>query len=146
MSHFWGALQISLKAKVAELKKEIKEKKLKLSEPEKQYQKYLEELKKWKKERDQIIGDEQTPDTIKWLKRELKFIKEDIRNEIKKLREERIEKALLIYNKKCELVDIYRHFKDAIDSEISKYKDILGDYEINIDASLKIDPRFYENF
>jgi len=138
--------KISLKAKVAELKKEIKEKKLKLSEPEKQYQKYLEELKKWKKERDQIIGDEQTPDTIKWLKRELKFIKEDIRNEIKKLREERIEKALLIYNKKCELVDIYRHFKDAIDSEISKYKDILGDYEINIDASLKIDPRFYENF
>jgi len=128
--------------------KKINNIKEKLSEQERRYQQYLEDLKRWEEKRNQLIGDEQTFDTIKWLEKELEFIKSEcgLTNRLEELRDERIEKTLLIYDKKNELIDVYRNFKDAIDSEISKYKDILGDYEINIDASLKVDQGFYDGF
>jgi len=126
--------------------KKINNIKEELSEQERRYQQYLEDLKRWEEKRNQLIGDEQTFDTIKWLERELKFIESELTNRLKELRDERIEKTLLIYDKKNELIEVYRNFKDAIDSEISKYKDILGDYEIKIDASLKVDQGFYGSF
>jgi len=138
--------KINLRVKEKRLKEEIGEIRNKLSEREKRYQQYLEELKRWEEKKRQIIGDEQTFGTIKWLEKEIQFIESELINKLEELRNEIIDKTLLIYDKKNELVDVYRNFKNAIDSEISKYKDILGDYEININASLKIDQKFYERF
>jgi len=135
-----------LKAKRESLHININNLKNKLSEQEKRFQQYLEEITRWKEKKYQIIGDEQTFDTVKWLEREIKFIEAELTDKLENLRKKRTTKTLQIYDKKNELVDFYGIFKDAVDNEISKYKGIIGDYEISIDASLKINPRFYDRF
>jgi DNA repair ATPase RecN len=109
-----------------------------LSEPERKYQEYLEKLKKWEDNKKQIEGNENTKDTLKWLGKEIKYIKEQAQNDLDKIRNNRFNLVHGIYKKKVELVNIYKNFKNAVDKEISKFQDILGEYEITIDASLKL--------
>ena len=135
-----------LEAKRESLHININNLKNKLSEQEKRFQQYLEEITRWEEKKYQIIGDEQTFDTVKWLEREITFIEAELTDRLENLRKKRTTKTLQIYDKKNELVDFYGIFKDAVDNEISKYTGIIGDYEISIDASLKINPRFYDRF
>lgn len=136
----------SLKIRAEELKKEIENINNQLSDPQKKYQQYLEELKEWEEKRKQIEGDENTFNTIKWFEKEITYIDSQLINDLTSLRNERIVLSLDIYKKKKEIVDIYKNFKDKIEKEIQEFKNILGEYEISIDASLKIKSDFYEEF
>lgn len=117
-----------------------------LSEPQKKYQKYLDELKKWNKRKNEIEGDENTPNTIKWFEKEINYINQQLRTELDNLRNERLEQSYALVNKKREIVSIYQSFKENIDREIQQFQAILGEYEITIDASLKMDSSFYDEF
>ena len=117
-----------------------------LSEQQHEYEKYLTDLKKWKNKKQEIIGDDKTPNTIKWYENEINFIEKELKEKINTLREERVSKSLEIYDKKKELVDIYKSLKDHVDKEISEYRNILGEYEINIEATLEISKKFCEKF
>ena len=117
-----------------------------LSEQQHKYEKYLTDLKKWNNKKQEIIGDDKTPNTIKWYEKEIDFVKNKLKEEINKLRKERISKSLEIYDKKNELVDIFKSLKDYVDKEIYDYQNILGEYEINIEATLKISEEFYNKF
>jgi len=125
-----------------------KEKKIKstLSEQQHKYEKYLTDLKKWNNKKQEIIGDYKTPNTIKWYENEINFIKKELKEKINTSRKERVSKSLEIYDKKKELVDIYKSLKDYVDKEISDYQNVLGEYEINIEATLKISGEFYNKF
>ncbi|MGB9763581.1 MAG: TrlF family AAA-like ATPase, partial [Minisyncoccia bacterium] len=110
-------LNNSLRIKEKELKEKIEEIKRQLSEPQRKYQQYLEELKKWNNKKSEIEGDENTPETIKWFEKEVKYIEKQIENDLTDLRNKRLELSLQIYNRKKEITSIYKSFKDAVDNE-----------------------------
>lgn len=124
----------------------IKEVKEKLSERERKYQEYLENLKKWEKTEKEITGDESKVDTIKWLEKQLEFVESGLNKELASLREQRLKKALEIYEGKNEFVKIYRQFKKAVDEKTSSHRDILGEYEITIESVLHIKKEFITKF
>jgi DNA repair exonuclease SbcCD ATPase subunit len=117
-----------------------------LSEPQKKYQQYLEDLKKWEEKKKQIDGDENTIDTIKWLKNEIEYIDRQLNNDLTNLRNERLDYSLQIFRKKKEIADNYSIFKNAADERIKQFQNILGEYNISIDVSLKINLSFYDEF
>ena len=136
----------SLFVKKERINLKIKEIKKRLSEPERKYQEYLENLKKWEEAEKEIIGNENNVDTIKWLKEQLSFVKYELNKKLTFLREQRLKKALEIFDKKNELVEIYRQFKKAVDDKILSHSDILGEYGITIESSLNIRNEFIVKF
>ena len=136
----------SLKVGEENLNKQINTIKTQLSEPQKKYQQYLEDLKKWEEKKKQIEGDENTIDTIKWLEKEIDYIDSQLNNEIIDLRNERLNYCLQIFRKKKEIADNYSIFKNAADERIKQFQNILGEYNISIDVSLKINSSFYDEF
>ena len=136
----------SLIISAEKLKEEIEKIKADLSEPQKRYQQYLEELRKWEEKKKLIEGDENTIDTIKWLKKELEYIDKQLNDDITKLRNERLDYSLQIFRKKKEIADIYSIFKNAVGTRIQQFQDILGEYKISIDVSLNIHSSFYDEF
>ncbi len=136
----------SLFVKKEKINSRIKIIKKKLSEPERKYQEYLENLKKWEKAEKEILGNEDKAGTIKWLEKQINFIKFELNNKVASLRKQRVVKAIEIYEKKNELVEIYKQFKKAVDDKISSHSEILGDYEITIESALYIKNEFITKF
>ena len=132
----------SLVLKNVEISNKIEKIKTELSEPQKKYQKYVEDLKKWSNTKQKIEGNEDAINSIKWLEKEIKFVTDELEKEIKNLRNQQIKKSLDIYLLKEEIVDLYENFKKSIDNEINSYREYLSDYDINIEANLKIDQEF----
>ena len=132
----------SLVFKKVETSNKIGKIKTELSEPQKKYQKYIEDLKKWNNTKQKIEGNADAINSIKWFEEEIKFITDELEKQLKDLRDQQIKKSLDIYSLKEEIVDLYDNFKKSIDNEINKYRNILSDYDINIEANLKIDQRF----
>jgi len=139
-------LNESLKVKQENLNKQINTLKTQLSEPQKKYHQYLEELKEWEEKKKDIEGDENKSETIKWFERELNYINNQLNEDIENLRKERLNLSIKIYNKKKEIVDIYSNFKKAIEGRIQQFQQYLKDYNVSIDASLTIKPVFYDEF
>ena len=131
--------QINSKSKIGSIKQ-------KLSEPEIKQQNYLEQLKKWKEKKKLIEGSANDIDSLKWLENENNYLNNNLASNLKKIRAERINKALQIYSQLNDLINIYTQIKKAIDPEIGQYKTILGEYNISIEASLKLDNTFYDKF
>jgi len=136
----------SLIVRKEELKKKIKEFETQLSEQQKKYQQYVEELRKWEEKKKQIEGDENSIDTIKWLEQEIDYIDKQLNNDLTNLRNERLDYSLQIFRKKKEIADNYSIFKNAADERIKQFQNILGEYNISIDVSLKINLSFYDEF
>jgi ABC-type lipoprotein export system ATPase subunit len=132
----------SLVLKEVEISDKIEEVTNELSEPQRKYQKYIEDLKKWNNAKQKIIGNEDTINSIKWLEKEIKFVTDKLEKQLKDSISQQIKKSLDIYSMKKEMVDLYDNFKKSIDNEINKYRNILEEYDINIEANLKIDQRF----
>jgi len=139
-------LRNSLIIKLSTLVGKIKEQKSKLSAPYKKYQDYLEKLKKWQQLKDGIIGNIEISGTLKWYKKQIEYISETLPDEIKEKRKLRTEKTISILDKKLQIIAIYNKLKESIDDEIKGHKDILKDYEINIDVALKLSQNFISNF
>ena len=136
----------SLVVRLDELEIEIKKLKGQLSEPFKKYQDYLEKRKKWENGKIELEGKIDIPQTINWYKNELIYLEKELPEIIETKRQTRIKKTKEILSKKLELVDIYNKLKTSVDTEIKEYKDILGDYDINIDVSLELNPNFGSEF
>jgi len=141
-----NVLAVNLKVKLKKLKDNIEKIKNQLTEPQRKYQLYLEELKKWENKKKEIEGDENIPNSLKWLEKELKYIEDQLESDIINLRDHHLNLTNQIYKKKKEVVDIYMEFKDTADKKILEFQDILGEYKITIDASLEIKSSFYEDF
>ncbi len=136
----------SLLVKKENINSKIKKITKKLSEPERKYQEYLENLKNWEETEKEILGSKDKVDTIKWLETQIEFIQSELNNKLDSLRKQRLTKTLNIYDKKNELVEIYKQFKKAVDEKISSHSEILGDYEINIESALNIKNEFINKF
>jgi len=136
----------SLIFKRKNIEKQINDLKSKLSEPQRKYQEYLEQLQKWESIKNQIEGNEQIVDSLKWLNKEIDYLANTLKQDIENLRELRLEISKDIYNINKKYIDLYTSFKNNTDKNIKDFESIMGEYKINIDVSLKMDNSFYENF
>lgn len=136
----------SLKFQLYLTKQNIEKLSEKMSAPLKNYQKYLSDLKEWKEQKEELEGDINKIDSKNWLENELNFVSNDLPQKLEDLRNQRIKESISIYNQKNDLLNIFNQIKNEIDLEISKYKNILKEYDISIEASLKMDNKFMKTF
>lgn len=136
------SLPLSLSAKQGELKTLQNG----LGYEQRLYQEYLNALANFEKSKSEIEGNETTPDTIKYLEKELNYVANDLTSDLKNKKDARNEISKLIFDAKKKVITIYRTTKSTIDSEIKKNAELLGDYRININATLVLQARFNDEF
>lgn len=78
----------------------------KLSEPEKLYQEYIKELEKWTNRKNEIEGKEDTYGTLKYYEKELNYIENSIKDDLEKIKNERMIIVIEIFGKIKELQKI----------------------------------------
>ncbi|PJB55197.1 MAG: hypothetical protein CO098_17610 [Bacteroidetes bacterium CG_4_9_14_3_um_filter_41_19] len=121
-----------------------------LTKPEKEYQEFKEKIRKWEKKNTRIKGLEitpsSTPGTLEFYKAEKLFIETKLVNEIEEKRQQRIAKAITILQKRKEIIELYKEFKNSIDQEINKDKEFKDKFKMEIDVSFKLNKNFSKNF
>jgi ABC-type lipoprotein export system ATPase subunit len=119
-----------------------------LDRPNREYQAYLIKEADWQERRKELEGDAEkpAPETLNWLKRELDATRNIYPQALRDARQNRKIVSTNIFRKRKELVSFYDSVKQSIDREITKYSEDLGDYKISIDASLRFEGSFYDEF
>jgi len=129
------------------LKKEIKVLTDKLDAPAKQFQEYLEKMEQWESTRDAIIGEKTQPGTLEFCKEILRYIEEDLKNDLGIIITQRKEKTIEIYKEKVAIIKYYQKLYEPITAFIGQYGESMKGYEININAELRLnnfESKFYD--
>lgn len=137
---------ISLKKQLENFNSRLVKEQEKLDSTLKQYQLYLKEKKDWEDKKSKISGSEITPDTILFFKKELNYLENSLNDEIQKNKELRIEVSIKIFDKKQEVIAVYKDVKQKLDVIIEQNENLLGSYKINIDARLSFSPNYKDVF
>ena len=142
------AMEKSLVCKYVQLERHRKEIVDRLDKPNQEYQAYLKESEKWQKQYDDLVGDARNPatDTLNWLTQELTAVDATYSTELTTAKVERKQISKKLFAKKVALASFYNLVKKSIDGEIEKYGDELGDYDISIEASLRFNKVFFDEF
>lgn len=119
-----------------------------LGKPAREYQQYLKDLKLWTDRDKELRGEDQNPgaDTLKGLEMELEAVKNVYPERLSSARAEREQISKKVFQKKRALTQFYNAVKQSIDGEIVKCRTQLGEYEISIDAGLRFNPSFFDEF
>ena len=119
-----------------------------LGKPARDYQQYLRELKLWMDREKELRGDDQNPDaeTLNGLERELNNVNSVYPETLREAREERQRIAKELFKKKRGMTQFYNSVKRSIDAEIAKCREELGEYDITIEAGLRFNPSFTDEF
>jgi ABC-type lipoprotein export system ATPase subunit len=119
-----------------------------LGKPAREYQQYLSDLRIWMDREKELRGDGQTPgpETLKGLEKELDKINTVYPGNLRTASAERERISKEIFRKKRGLTQFYNAVKQSIDSEIAKCREDLGEYDISIDAGLRFNPSFVDEF
>lgn len=114
----------------------------KFSEGEKEYQAYLESLRLWEARQREIIGDENSPDSLIFVTQELNYIGAKLSEELENERNLRIDLSLQIHSKRKEIKDFYDDIKREIDNKLISSK-VSG---LSIASTLAKTDDFEDNF
>ena len=137
---------ISLKKQLGNLNSKLGREQEKLDTTLRQYQIYLKDKKDWEDKKNKITGNESTPDTILFFKRELEYLENSLVVEIQKNKESRIEISEKIFDKKQDVIKVYKDVKQKLDTIIEENANLLGNYKINIEARLSFNNNFRDSF
>lgn len=143
-----SALEKSLICKHSQLGKQRQEIVDRLDKPNQEYQAYLKDKEKWDNQLKDLVGDDTTPvaNTLNWLTKELIAIASSYPAELASAKGERTRVSKELFAKKVAMASFYDSVKKSIDGEIEKYGEELGDYDISIEASLRFDKVFFDEF
>jgi ABC-type lipoprotein export system ATPase subunit len=136
----------SLENQLQKLYNEIKTEQNKLDGPQKLYQIYLTQKKEWENQKNIIIGAIDEINTLKFFETELEFLLTNLSSKLEELREKRKEIAKKIFNKKQDVISIYKKIKSDIDTIIKENSSLVDDYKININAALTLKYDFNVKF
>lgn len=119
-----------------------------LGKPAREYQQYLKELKLWKDREKELRGDDQNPgaETLTGLKKELKRVGTLYPESRRTACAERERLSKEVFRKKRDLTQFYNAIKQSIDGEIFRCREHLREYEISIEAGLRFNPSFFDEF
>ncbi|MCK9322138.1 MAG: hypothetical protein M0P32_09075, partial [Bacteroidales bacterium] len=137
---------ISLKKQLENLNSKLVKEQEKLDTKLRQYQLYLKDKKDWEEKKNKINGHELTPDTILFYKKELEYLENSLDADIQKNKESRIEISEKIFDKKQDVIKVYKDIKQKLDAIIDYNIDLLGSYKININANLSFNLNYREEF
>lgn len=129
----------SLTNKKNSIESSIKNAENKLSEPDRLYHKYQEELKEWQSKVDTLVGKEDIVDTICYYEAQLKYIADILESDLQNAYENRKKLILSLLDKKREELGKRAILYQPVSDFIGKYNDILKDYPITIDAVFVFD-------
>lgn len=130
--------QKSLIKELSEKQKELENKQVELSGPQKLYQDYLLKLNAYNNRVKEIQGDATTSslDNIYGVNQEINYVESELENEISNLFEQIITKVENIHRLKGDAISIYDQVKQKIDRKIEENEDVLDGISIEITASL----------
>ena len=119
-----------------------------LGKPAREYQQYLLDLKLWTDREKELRGGDQNPgaETLRGLENEMENVKTVYPERLRAARAERERISKEIFGKKRGLTQFYNAVKQSIDGEIAKCREHLGEYDIAIEAGLRFNPSFLEEF
>lgn len=132
--------------KIAQKRKDLKAEQEKLDTEQRKHQSYLMSKDIWEKEKEKIIGDKETSETIEYYKNEINYLDNTIKTEIGQEYEKRENISRNIFKKKQEVITIYKDIKSSINQIIENNSDNLKDYKIEITASLVKKTDFNDKF
>jgi ABC-type lipoprotein export system ATPase subunit len=141
-----SAYKASLLLQQSKLQTQIDEIKKDLSQPEKDFQNYKEKLAQWEQKKKDIEGSSSELNTLKFYENEKVYIDKSLTTELASLRKDRTDKAIEIFKKKKEIIELYKTFKESIDKEIKKDVEFTKIFNMEIDVNFKLSPRFATNF
>lgn len=137
-----GSINLKIERKIAE-RDALKQS---LDIPTRKYQAYLEVKTRWEVRKNELIGDEDTNGTLKYLDARIAYLNDSLPALIQQEREKRLEKAVLIFNKKKEIVEIYQTIKDSIDAIIRSNQNLLNEYKIVLNTGFVFSDDFETRF
>jgi ABC-type lipoprotein export system ATPase subunit len=119
-----------------------------LDKPNRDYQAYVVALAGWTAQKSTLQGDAANPavGTYNWLKNELTAIGSSLPGELAEAKAHRAAAGKEVFVRKKSLVAFYENVKQSIDKEISSYGTDLQEYNISIEAGLKFDQAFIDEF
>ncbi|PSN11832.1 hypothetical protein C7293_22740 [filamentous cyanobacterium CCT1] len=131
------------------LSSEIKALESKLNEPQRQYQEYLRAVGTWEREKNEIEGSSEKPNTIKFYEHEIKCVEDELESKIEELESGREEVARNIYRCTSEICKTYKQLFSGLQDLIDKSTLIKNDFRLSfgasvVESSLKHD--FFENY
>ncbi|MGB5157610.1 MAG: hypothetical protein WBN77_09270 [Desulfobacterales bacterium] len=131
---------------IEEKQTQLKDEQSRLDSEQKKYQDYLNSKKSWEEEKSKIIGDDVTPSTITFYKKEMNFLDTELLPELNEQYDERKKVVRSIFKKKQEVIAIYKDVKSRLNEIIDKNSNTLKDYKVEIAASLVNNPDFSSRF
>lgn len=119
-----------------------------LGKPAREYQEYLKDYQLWTGRQVDLLGEEKNPraETLRGLERELGNVDAVYPESLRKARAERQRIAREVFSRKRDLTHFYNDVKQSIDIEIAKCRKDLRDYDISIEAGLRFNPSFLDEF
>lgn len=134
MSYLAEEGEKSLRLKKTDIESQIQKAERELSEPDRLYHKYVEDLKSWQEKADAIKGNVDTIDTIEYYKSQLKYIEEQLCIDISKAYEKRKSLVLELLSKKRNELNIRSKLYLPVSSFIDSNSD-LENYSMTLDAT-----------
>lgn len=140
-----GASLVCQKVSLEEQKAELVER---LGKPAREYQQYLTDLKRWTDREKELRGDVENPgpETLNGLEKEFESVKTVYQEHLRTARAERERISKEVFSDKRGLTQFYNAIKQSIDAKIIKCKAQLREYNITIDAGLRLEPSFFDEF
>ncbi|MEH6470328.1 MAG: hypothetical protein V7752_03685 [Halopseudomonas sp.] len=124
----------------------LKLEKGKLDSEQQVYQTYLTAMHNWNKDRETITGKEGDKNTIRFFEFELSYLKDKLPEILEINYKKRMKLVGNVFDKKQEIIAIYKNARNRLNEIISENSDTLKDYKIEIDASLVKSSDFYSSF
>ncbi len=140
----------SLVVKKANIQNELKSLVEQLSKPEKEFQEKKAAYNKWLTKKNVIEGDKNNPDlvpgSIENIKKDLKYLTDEVPKLILTERENAKTKACDILAKKNEILNLYTEFKNAVDTLLAQDTEYMLKFPIKVDVGYKLKSNFQKNF
>lgn len=136
----------SLYEKLKDKNESLQTEKGKLDSEQQIFQAYITAKDSWLKDRQTILGTSETPNTITFFETELEFLKEKLPEQLNIKYEERRNTTRDIFDKKQEIISVYKNARNKLNYIITRNSDTLKDYKIEVDASLVKSTDFIPKF
>lgn len=109
----------------------------KLDEPTKRFQEYKDKLKIWEEVQIGLIGNIETIGTQKYFENILLYLETYLNLELEKHIKLREDKVREIFTQKLKVIELYKGLYKPVTKFIDEYGEIMEDYKINLDVSLR---------
>jgi len=113
----------------------IEEFKIKLDEPNREYQKYVTSIEEWNKRRKNIDGDKSTVGSLKYYEEKLENL-QDIPLRLNELKKQRVNKTKEIYAKIMDLAESYRELYSPVQRFIESHHLAKNRFQLKFEVNI----------